>query len=314
MPLPPLPEPDRLSERLAGLAKAVPISLFLFSTLLGFNLAQIASLVLRPFSVSAFRAFNRWGADTWWGWCVILSQRALGIRIEVTGDALPERENAVVFANHQQMGDVVYLMMIARRCHRLGDLKWMAKASVKYVPGIGWGLAFLDCLFVKRDWARDRASIEATFSKLTRQAVPLWLVSFPEGTRSTPDKLEKSRAYAQREGLPPLDHLLVPRTKGFVASVRGLGGHVAAVYDVTIGYVRGVPTLWQYIKGYAKVTHLHVRRFPVAELPADDDGLARWLLDRFEEKDRLLAGFYRDGVVPPASSPRAHAEPVPQPT
>jgi hypothetical protein len=89
--------------------------------------------------------------------------------------------------------------------------------------------------------------------------------------------------------------VLVPRTKGFVASVAGLRRHATAIYDVTIGYERGVPTLWQYIKGFAPRAHLHVRRFPIADLPTDDAGLATWLQQRFQEKDSLLERFYRDG-------------------
>ena len=55
--------------------------------------------------------------------------------------------------------------------------------------------------------------------------------------------------------------MLIPRTKGFVASVEGLGDHLNAVYDFTIGYVDGVPSLWQYITGRVKQIHIHVRRF-----------------------------------------------------
>ena len=41
-----------------------------FGTLLPINLFQLLSLVVLPFSQTAFRAINRWCADTWWGLCV----------------------------------------------------------------------------------------------------------------------------------------------------------------------------------------------------------------------------------------------------
>jgi lysocardiolipin and lysophospholipid acyltransferase len=106
---------------------------------------------------------------------------------------------------------------------------------------------------------------------------------------------EASRLHALARGLPATTHVLLPRSKGFVASVQGLRDHLDAVYDITIGYEQGVPTLWQYVKGWAKRAHLHVRRTPIAAMPSDDEELARWLRQRFVEKDRLLDEFYRTG-------------------
>jgi 1-acyl-sn-glycerol-3-phosphate acyltransferase len=151
---------------------------------------------------------------------------------------------------------------------------------------------------VKRDWNKDRQNITRTFSTIVDEKLPVWLVTFPEGTRVTAGKLEQGKRYASEKGLTPPRHTLIPRTKGFVASVQGLRGHIAAVYDVTIGYEEGVPSLWQYVKGYAKRAHLHVRRFPVAALPEEDEQLAEWLLERFREKDQLLDEFYRQGRFP----------------
>jgi len=279
--------------------RAVPISGYLFATLMLGNLGQTASLAVRPFSRRAFRRLNRELADAWWGQCVTLSRWLNNARIIVTGDPVPMRENAVVLANHQQMPDITFLMMFARSRDRLGDMKWFVKEQLKYVPGVGWGMVFLDCLFVRRDWADDEASIGQTFARIVRDRVPLWLILFAEGTRLSPQKLERSRVYAEQRGLQPTEHVLQPRTKGFVASVQGLRGHVDAVYDITIGYEVGVPTLWQFIKGLSKVAHLHVHRTPIAQMPPTDEELTRWLHERYQAKDRLLAHFYRDGSFPP---------------
>jgi 1-acyl-sn-glycerol-3-phosphate acyltransferase len=298
MPLPPLPDPDDRAARVSGFVRAVPVSAFLFSTLLAFNAAQTASLAVRPVSPRAFRKFNRWAANTWWGWCVTGAEMLHGTRIIVTGDHVPPRENALVLANHQQMPDITFLMAYARSKDRLGDMKWFAKDIIKYVPGVGWGMWVLDCPFVKRDWAKDRESIDRTFARICQDRIPVWLITFPEGTRITPDKAERSRQYAREHGLPQWDHVLVPRTKGFVATVHGLRGHLDAIYDVTIGYERGVPTLWQFVKGFARVAHLHVRRHPMDDMPDEDESLTAWLIDRFDEKNGLLDAFYRDGKFP----------------
>ena len=260
MPLPALRDPEDWRRRLRGWACGLPAAMFLFTTLLLFNLAQTLSWPLHWLSASACRRLNRLIANTWWGWCVSISQWLHGVELVTSGDALPMREDAIVVANHQQMPDITFIMILARRHGRLGDLKWLVKDVVKYVPGVGWGMVFLDCLFVKRNWTADRATIERTFAKLTKNRVPVWLVSFPEGTRLTPAKLERSRAYATHLGVTPPRHTLVPRTKGFVASVRGLDAHIDAVYDLTVGYERGVPTLWQYVKGFARRAHIQPAR------------------------------------------------------
>jgi 1-acyl-sn-glycerol-3-phosphate acyltransferase len=281
-----------------SLSKAIPLTGYLFSTLMAGNLGQATSLVVKPFSRRAFRRINRELADLWWGQCVTLSRAVNGAHLVLTGDSIPPRENAIVVANHQQMPDITFLMIFARSKGRLGDLKWFVKDQLKYVPGIGWGMVFLDCPFVKRDWASDASSIERTFSKFLRERIPLWLIIFAEGTRFSPEKLERSRDFALKNGLRPTKHVLQPRTKGFVASVQGLREHVDAVYDITIGYKQGVPTLWQYIKGLSTVSHLHLHRVPMAKMPQTDDELTRWLLDRYQEKDRLLDHFYRHGSFP----------------
>ena len=298
MGLRPLPEPEGLGARLVGLARGWLAVAILFPPLLVLNVGQTCSLLLKPFSPGAFRRVNRWAADTWWGWCVVMSRTLQRIRVEVTGDPVPPRENAIVVVNHQEMSDITFLFFLARAKERLGDLKWFVKDVIKWVPGVGWGMVFLDCLFVKRNWTDDRRSIERTFSRLVDNRVPVWLVSFCEGTRITPEKAARSRAYAEKASLPPTARVLIPRTKGFVASVQGLGAHLDAVYDVTIGHPVGAPTLWQYIKGFARVGHLHVRRYPADTLPEGDQALADWLLERFREKDTLLAGFEEAGAFP----------------
>jgi len=108
-------------------------------------------------------------------------------------------------------------------------------------------MQFLDCPFIDREWSSDREHIRSTFAKLVDNRVPMWLVSFVEGTRATRTKLEASREFARSRGLAETRHVQVPRTKGFTASVQGLRGHITAVYDLTIGYEEGVPTLWHWL-------------------------------------------------------------------
>ena len=301
MPLEPLTDHAGFATRFIRTVRAIPLVVVLFGTLIAFNVSQTFSLVLVPFSRRAFRRFNRWCAGTWWGWCVIASERFHGTRLEVTGEDLPADENVLVISNHQQMPDIVSLMALARSKDRLGDLKFFVKQAIKWFPGVGWGMQFLNCPFLRRDWTRDRETVQRTFATLVRERIPMWLVSFAEGTRSTPEKILESSRWAAERGVAATRHVLIPRTKGFVATVEGLGDHLHAVYDVTIGYVDGVPTIGQLILGSVERVHLHVRRFPVADLPREAEELGQWLIDRFREKDNLLEQFYATGAFPAES-------------
>lgn len=303
MPLAPLTPSERGLERFIIFVRTVSIATFLFSTLFMFNAMQMLSLVVRPFSRQTFRAMNRWGANTWWSMTVVLAARYYGTRIELSGDHLPLRENIILLSNHQQMADITFLMFLGYQQKRLGDMKWFIKDSIKWFPGIGWGTWMLDCFFVKRNWADDQRAIEKTFRGIIQDKVPLWLTLFPEGTRIKPNKILSSKKFAESKGLVPLKHLLLTRNKGFSASVSGLRRHLDAVYDVTIAYKKGVPTLWQYVGGYTRVAYFHVRRYPIADLPGTTEELSRWLIKVWQEKDQLLDDFYSNGEFPqePAS-------------
>jgi 1-acyl-sn-glycerol-3-phosphate acyltransferase len=294
VPLQPLTKPTSLIQRLKG---AVFLILG-FGTLLPFNLLQLLSLVVLPFSSRAFRAINRWCANTWWGLCVTAAECFNGSRVIFTGEEVPMRENALLIANHQQMPDITAIMKFCKTKDRLGDMKYFVKKQLKWVPGMGWGMQFLDCLFIDRDWASDREQIRRTFDRLVSGKVPVHLVSFVEGTRFTLTKLEHAQAYAREHRLPVPRHTLVPRSKGFSASIEGLRSHITAVYDLTIGYEEGVPSLGQYIQGLVHRIHVHVRRYPIEELPQSAEELRLWLVARWEEKNELFDRFYATGAFP----------------
>ena len=123
---------------------------------------------------------------------VLYAQRVIGQEVVFTGEDLPTDENVLVVSNHQQMPDITTIMTLARSKGRLGDLKFFVKHALKWVPGVGWGMQFINCPFLKRDWSADRDKIDATFATLVNERIPMWLVSFVEGTRATEAKIKAS--------------------------------------------------------------------------------------------------------------------------
>ena len=267
------------------------------------NPVQMLSVLIYPFSPRLFREVNRWCARSVWGLWVIIAEVQNGIEVRFSGDDIGYRDNAIVISNHQSMTDVMVMLCFAWRCGRIGDLKFFVKDVIKYVPGVGWGMKFLDCVFVKRDWMRDRGAIDRLFGKYRAENIPVFLVSYLEGTRLTEAKLEGAQAFARERGLYVPEHTLVPRTNGFSTTMTGLRNHLDAVYDLTIGYREGPHSLGDCFQGRVTGLDVHIRRFPVDSLPTDDEALKQWVFDRYREKDELLARYKEDGVFPGATLP-----------
>jgi hypothetical protein len=85
------------------------------------------------------------------------------------------------------------------------------------------------------------------------------------------------------------EHTLIPKRKGFATAIEGLGDRLDAVYDATIFYADGIPSLSQYGRGLCHHVKLHIRRYPVSTLPKGEEALADWLRVRYHEKDEMLA-------------------------
>jgi 1-acyl-sn-glycerol-3-phosphate acyltransferase len=270
----------------AVLLAVIPLALMHF--------LQFFTLPLMPINRRLFRFINTSFAGVVWGSWALALQKIDGTVIDVFGDSLPQRENAIVICNHQQMGDIVVLAALAVKARYVAHMKWLIKDAVKYVPGIGWGLLLLDCVFLKRDWTRDEATIRRVFSNITRDKLPLWLCSFPEGTRATAAKLRASQEASRLRHIEPLQHLITPKTKGFSASVMALRGHVKAVYSVTLGYEGGVPSLLGMVRGDVRRVVVEVRRFAIESLPMDESSLASWLKNEFRRKDEVVAAFIKE--------------------
>lgn len=291
--------------RLMVYSRAVVISLVLLVSLLLINGLQTLSLIAIPVSRPLFRATNRYLAHNYWTILLWVTNKVYRVRIEWHSDALPPHENVILIANHQSAVDVMPLFALAERCGRLGDMKFFVKDIFKYIPGPGWGMLFLDCIFLKRRWMADRRRIKTTFERFRAEQIPLWLNIFPEGTRYTAKKMLDAQITARHYKLPICEHVLVPYAKAFETSILGLKGRVQAVYDVTIGYPKGIPTLWQMLCGDVRLLEIHVVRFALEQLPQEAQAIENWLNERFWAKEQHLLSLQKNGTfrTPKKSAP-----------
>jgi len=147
----------------------------------------------------------------------------------------------------------------------------------------------------------------------TGAAAPVHLLFFPEGwclhSSSTSDRqsiLAKSNEFAQREGRPQLRHLLLPRARGFNASLECLRESTPVVYDVTMapkGYDGSLPpaaklssiSLWNILRRkFPKEIHIRIKKYNMEDVLQDSS----WLDTKWAEKDRLLSHFARHQCFP----------------
>ncbi|KAI9756010.1 MAG: hypothetical protein M4579_004055 [Chaenotheca gracillima] len=227
-------------------------------------------------------------------------------KITVSGDKLPRNESAVVVANHVSWTDFYLIQALAIRAGMLGRCRYFAKQELRWVPFLGWGLWAIGMPLVSRRWLKDQQEMNRVFYGIRNRRLPIWLISYSEAMRFTPERYEEARRWCAANNRPLPKHALYPRTKGFVTTVQQLrqAPQVRAVYDVTLAYSKDgrfleAPTIWQSLSepgmsapaGGPWAFHAHVERFALEDLPESDEGLAQWLEDRWVRKGELLEGF-----------------------
>jgi len=264
--------------------------------------------------VVSYRRFSNVLADILWGLMIRHVEFFGGWNHVYSGDVIPRDENVFVISNHKTWLDWLTLMSFAARKNRLGAFKMFAKQSIALVPGIGWGMWLMNMVFLSRDWNSDSKRIMKTFESLRNSKVPFWIGSHLEGTRFSEKKHTESQEFAKAQGRRCLQHCLLPRTKGFLATVEGLRPSLGAIYDVTLVYdhQRMRPPsfsslLFSRWVGQPVDVHLHVRRFPITTIPAEPKLLEEWVFKVWEEKDELLDHFFKHDAFPsPRNEPFRH--------
>ncbi|KIW19914.1 hypothetical protein PV08_00489 [Exophiala spinifera] len=231
--------------------------------------------------------------------------------------SFPER--LVYIANHQVYTEWLYLWWIAYTSRMHGHIFIILKESLKYVPVLGPGMMFYGFIFMARKWIQDKPRLQHRLEKLkTRHGGPMsgssgldpmWLLIFPEGTNLARNTKRKSLEWAEKQGIPDMKHLLLPRSTGLFFCLQQLQGTVDWVYDCTIAY-EGTPkggfapeffTIRStYLQGRPpKCVNMHWRRFAVSSIPLSDaKEFEAWLMDRWREKDELLEQWYDTGRFP----------------
>ncbi|XP_071686892.1 probable 1-acyl-sn-glycerol-3-phosphate acyltransferase 5 [Rutidosis leptorrhynchoides] len=289
--------PLTLPRLIRGLACLVVylLTAFMFLVYLG----TFAAVLLRFFSIHYSRKVTAFVFGLWLALWPFLFEKINNTKVVVSGETVPEKERVLVIANHKTEVDWMYLWDLALRKGCIGCIKYVLKSSLMKLPLFGWGFHVLEFISVERKWEVDETMMKNMLSTLTNPEDPLWLAVFPEGTDFTEQKCIKSQKFAAENGLPILNNVLLPKTRGFHACLDILRTSLDAVYDVTIAYKNRCPTFLDNVFGVEPAeVHVHVRRIPVNDIPSSQTGCNEWLLQTFHLKDQLLSDFITTGHFP----------------
>lgn len=278
-----------------AVAIILPIGLLFLLSGLIINFIQALLLILvRPFSRNLYRRINKEVTELLWLEIVWLFDWWANVKVELYTDqetyGLMGKEPALVISNHRSDIDWLVGWVLAQRVGCLGTTIALAKKSLSYLPVLGWSMWFAGYINLERSWIKDENILKSGFRELNDFHQPFWLAVFVEGTRFTHAKLIAAQEYAVSAGKPIPRNVLIPRTKGFVASVSHLRSIVPAIYDITLAIPKDKPrpTLLRMLRGCSSVVHVRVERHLMKELPEDESDIAQWCRDVFVVKDALL--------------------------
>lgn len=282
---------------------SLPLGVTFVVTGLFINLIQAALyLTIRPISKNTFRKINGAIAEILWLQILCLMEWWAGIEVKLYTDLktyhLMGKEHAVLMSNHISDMDTYILWILAQRSGCLRSALTVVKKSSKYLPIVGWASWFFGFVFLERSWAKDEGYLKTSLEELKDFPMPFWLTIFVEGTRLTPDKLLASQEFAISKGLLIQENVLIPRTKGFIATIQCLRSFVSTIYDVTIVVPKThpIPSLLRTLRRQPWVVKVHITRYSFNELSESENEIAKWCKDKFIFKDVTLKKFFNTGT------------------
>ncbi|XP_030627690.1 1-acyl-sn-glycerol-3-phosphate acyltransferase epsilon [Chanos chanos] len=227
-----------------------------------------------------------------------------GVEIIIYGNIPKNKENVVYLANHQSTADWIIADMLAIRQNALGHVRYVLKDGLKWLPLYGWYFSQHGGVYVKRSARFNERAMRKKLLSQTELGAPMYLVIFPEGTRYNPELkkvINDSQAFAAKEGLAVLKHVLTPRMKASHVAIDAMRNHLDAVYDITVAYEgtltpggqrKPAPSMPEFLCKECPRVHIYFERVDIQEIPPEPIFFRRWLHERFEIKDRLLTSFY----------------------
>lgn len=222
--------------------------------------------------------------------CIYIIKIGNSRAIEVDlNSKLKSNSSVIMVSNHICSIDTVLLAMVSNYLEKTP--KFISKDNLRWIPILGWGMYLSDYLFIKRDWKVDRDRIK---NWCMNQKIGTSLIIYPEGSRFTEKKRDRSVEYSKKNNLPVFKNVLYPRIKGFNQCISYLQNPpFSTVVNVTILYL--VDNKWtnppsllycltRRVPGVFKIV---IEKTEIEEDMKED----KYLIGIFKDKDRLIEGY-----------------------
>ncbi len=163
---------------------------------------SIATLIIVSFSPLAlilpyrwrYFYFTRWGRFAIW-WLRI----TCNLNFVVEGRENIPDGTAIILAKHQSAWETIAMQQI------FPAQTWVLKSELFWVPVFGWGLAMMRPVGINRKGGK-KALKQVITEGTKRLKVGLWMVIFPEGTRTAPGERARyaigGAMLAEKSGYP----------------------------------------------------------------------------------------------------------------
>lgn len=258
---------------------------------------------LRPFNKVLYRRINWYLCYTVYSQLVCLAEWWANVKLLLYIDKEDwekyfGKEHGYCIMNHSYEIDWLMGWMACEKMRVLGNCKAYAKKVIQYIPVLGWGWKFAEFVFLERSYEKDKEVINKQIKELADHPDPMWLLLNPEGTRFTPKKHQISLEFSRKNNLPELKYHLLPRTKGFVASIPSMRGKIPAIYDTLVVFKENepvAPTMTSLVFGKQVTAHMYIKRISLDEVPDTEAEQEKFLRDLFIRKDKLKDSFLKTG-------------------
>ena len=217
--------------------------------------------------------------------------RALfGLRFEIEGLDQAEPGPEIIMMRHASIIDNMLPDSLVARTHGIG-LRYVIKRELQAIPTIDIGGRWVPTNFVRRGSGDSEGEIKRLLRLTKDLREGEGILIYPEGTRFTPAKLERAQEIV-RERQPEvapladrLQHLLPPRLGGPLALIEEVPG-ADVVFCGHVGFdgFQYISDVWAG-RLVGSVIGVRFWRVPAAEIPADEDGRARWLYGEWQKMD-----------------------------
>ncbi|KAI5192736.1 lysophosphatidiate acyltransferase [Nematocida minor] len=197
--------------------------------------------------------------------------------------------SVLIISNHICALDTILLGMVSNSLGK--NARFIAKDGLKWLPILGWGMYLSDYLFIKRIWRIDSERIKKwCFSQKTA----ISLIIYPEGTRYTEAKRDRSARYSRDNNLPVFTNVLYPRIKGYNLCMSSLQNppftsllNVTIVYLVN-GKLHTPPSIISCLtKRLPGVFRIVIEKEDIVKEAKNE----KYLIQKFQEKDKIIERY-----------------------